>query len=147
MSYCQALPIPSVVLAALGAALQVRAGSLRRSAMPVKLCRMKRELIALILMLAIGLQGSLAALAATSPSIPAVCQTAAAAHADAVRDSCCPKGQYAMSCCLDLCLSTVGTIASPISLIWFDRPSEAAATKSAIFSSRGDSPLIRPPIF
>jgi hypothetical protein len=98
------------------------------------------------LMLAIGLQGSLAAFAATSPVVSTDCQTAAPAHADAAQDSCCRKAQHAMSCCLDLCLSTVGTIASPVALTWFDRPSEAVATKPAIFSSRGDSPLIRPPI-
>jgi hypothetical protein len=107
---------------------------------------MKRELIALILMLAIGLQGSMAAFAATSPLMSSDCQTTATAHADAAQDSCCPKGQHAMSCCLDLCLSTVGTIASPMALTWFDRPSEAVATKPAIFSSRGDLPLIRPPV-
>jgi hypothetical protein len=74
------------------------------------------------------------------------CQTSAAAHSDATQDSCCPKGQH-ISCCLDLCLSTIGTIASPMAaLTGFDRQSEAVATKLAIFSSRGDSPLIRPPI-
>jgi hypothetical protein len=103
---------------------------------------MKRELIALILILAIGVQGSLPAFAATSTD----CQTTVAAHSDAAQDSCCPKGQHVMSCCLDLCLSTVGTIVSPIALTWFDRPSEAVVTKPAIFYSRGDSPLIRPPI-
>jgi hypothetical protein len=107
---------------------------------------MKRELIALILILAIGLQGSLAAFAATSPLMSTDCQSTVATHADAAQDSCCPKGQHAMSCCLDLCLSTVGTIVSPVALSWFDQPSEALATKPAIFSSRGDSPLIRPPI-
>jgi hypothetical protein len=107
---------------------------------------MKRELIALILILAIGLQSSLAAFAATSTLMSSDCHTTAAAHSDAAQDSCCPKGQHAMSCCLDLCLSTVGTIVSPQALTWFDRPSEAMATEPAIFSSRGDSPLIRPPI-
>jgi hypothetical protein len=120
--------------------------SLRRLAVPVKLCRMKRGLIALILIFAVGLQGSFAAFAATSPLMSTDCQTTAAAHSDAAQDSCCPKGQHAMSCCLDLCLSTVGTIVSPIPITWFDRPSEAMAAKPAIFSSRGDSPLIRPPI-
>jgi hypothetical protein len=107
---------------------------------------MKRELIALILILAIGLQGYMAAFAATSPLMSADCQTTAATHADAAQDSCCPKGQHAMSCCLDLCLSTVGATVSPIGLSWFYRPSEPVTSKPAIFSSRGDSPLIRPPI-
>jgi hypothetical protein len=133
-------------LTALGAASKVGASGLRQPAVPVKLCRMKRELIALILILAIGLQGSLAAFAATSPSMPTECQTTASAHSDASQDSCCPNGQHAKSCCLDLCLFTVGGVVSPIALSWFDQPSEAPATKPAIFSSRGDSPLIRPPI-
>jgi hypothetical protein len=107
---------------------------------------MKRELIALTLILAIGLQGSLAAFAASSPLMSADCQTTAVAHSDASQDSCCPKGQRAMSCCLDLCLSTVGATVSPIALAWFAPPAVLLAIKPSIFTSRGDSPLIRPPI-
>jgi hypothetical protein len=105
---------------------------------------MKREFTVLILMLVIGLQGSLAAFAATSPLMSTDCQSTAAVPSE--QDSCCPKGQHAMSCCLDLCLSTLGATVSPITLSWFDRPSNQLATKPAIFTSRGDSPLIRPPI-
>jgi hypothetical protein len=107
---------------------------------------MKRELIALILILASGLQGSLAAFAASSPLMSTECQTTAVAHSDASQDSCCPKGQGAMSCCLDLCLSTVGTTVSPVALAWFAPPAVLLAIKPSIFTSRGDSPLIRPPI-
>jgi hypothetical protein len=107
---------------------------------------MKREIIALILMLAIGLQGSMAAFAATSPSMSTDCQTTAMGHSDASQDSCCPKGQHAMSCCLDLCLSSVGATVSPIALGLFSAPAELQVTTSSVFSSRGDSPLIRPPI-
>jgi hypothetical protein len=110
------------------------------------LCLMKRELIALILMIAIGLQGSMAAFASISPSMSTDCQTAATAHSDASQDSCCPKGQHAMSCCLDLCLSTVGVTEPPIVLALFTAPAELQVAKASIFSSRGDSPLIRPPI-
>ncbi|HEV7358342.1 MAG TPA: hypothetical protein VGN99_10145 [Steroidobacteraceae bacterium] len=107
---------------------------------------MQRELIVLILMLAIGLQGSVAAFAATSPLMSTHCQTTATAPSDASQDSCCPKGQRAMSCCLDLCLSTVGTTVSPTALTWFAPPAKLQPVKSPSFSSRGDSPLIRPPI-
>jgi hypothetical protein len=107
---------------------------------------MKREIIALILILAIGLQGSMAAFAATSPLMSADCQTTAIVHSDASQDSCCPKGQHAMSCCLDLCLSTVGATVSPVALALFAAPGELQVATSSIFSSRGDSPLIRPPI-
>jgi hypothetical protein len=107
---------------------------------------MKREIIALILMLAIGLQGSMAAFAATSPLMSADCQTTAMEHSDASQDSCCPQGQHAMSCCLDLCVSTVGATASPTVLTLVAVAPELQVTTASIFSSRGDSPLIRPPI-
>jgi hypothetical protein len=119
---------------------------LRRFVVPVMLCRMKRELFALILVLAIGLQGSVAAFAATAQLMSTDCQTTAMAHSGASQDSCCRQGQRAMSCCLDFCLSTVGAAVSPMALTWFISPSELLAAKRAIFSSRGDSPLIRPPI-
>jgi hypothetical protein len=107
---------------------------------------MKRKLIALILVLAIGLHGTMTALATTSPLMSADCHTTAMTHSGASQDSCCPKGQRAMSCCLDLCLSTVGATVSPIALTWFSPATKLQAAKSSIFSSRGDSPLIRPPI-
>jgi hypothetical protein len=107
---------------------------------------MKRELLALILMLAIGLQGSIAAFAATSSSMSTNCQTTAAAHSEALQDSCCPNGERAMGCCLDLCLSTVGVTVSPVALAWFASPAQLPTARPSIFCSRGDSPLIRPPI-
>jgi hypothetical protein len=107
---------------------------------------MKRALIALILMLAIGLQSSVAAFASTSPLMSADCQTTAMIHADASQDSCCPKGQRAMSCCLDLCLSTLGATVSPKVLALFATPVKLRAANPSIFFSRGESPLIRPPI-
>jgi hypothetical protein len=107
---------------------------------------MKRELIALILILVIGLQGSMAAFASTSPLKSTDCQTTAMAHADASQDTCCPKGQRAMSCCLDLCLSTLGATVSPTALALIATPAKLQAVNSSIFISRGDSPLIRPPI-
>jgi hypothetical protein len=98
---------------------------------------MKRQLIAVILMLAIGLQGSIAAFAATAPSMSTGCQSA---------DACCPKGQRAMSCCLDLCLANVGVTVAPTTLAWYARPAAILPARISTFSSRGDSPLIRPPI-
>jgi hypothetical protein len=99
--------------------------------------RMKRQLIAVILMLAIGLQGSIAAFAATAPSMSTGCQSA---------DACCPKGQHAMSCCLDLCLTNVGVSVSAAVLAWYPRSTPSLPASISNFSSRGDSPLIRPPI-
>jgi hypothetical protein len=107
---------------------------------------MKRQLVAVLFMLVIGLHGSLAAFAATSTSMSADCQTTAISPADVSQESCCPKGQHATSCCLDLCLSTVGVTVSPVASSWIAHSAPALAAKSSIFSSRGDSPLIRPPI-
>jgi hypothetical protein len=59
---------------------------------------MKSQLIAVIVMLAIGLQGSVVAFAGTSPLMSTDCQTAAISHSGASQDSCCPKGQHTMSC-------------------------------------------------
>jgi hypothetical protein len=106
---------------------------------------MKRQLVAVILMLVIGLHGSLAAFAATSPLMSADCQTTTSSS-DVSQNSCCPKGQHALSCCLDLCLSTIGVTVSPLASTWFARSAPVLPANSSIFSSRGDSPLIRPPI-
>ncbi len=113
---------------------------------PGKLCLMKRELIALILMIAVSLQGSMVASASISPLTSADCHTSATSHADAALDSCCPKGQRAMSCCLDLCLETAGATMSPTGLTLFAGPAELQAAKSPLFCSRSDPLLIRPPI-
>jgi hypothetical protein len=124
----------------------VGTGGLRQLALPAKLRGVKRQFIALFLMLAIGLQGSAAAFAATSLLMSTDCQTTAVVHAGAAQNSCCPKGQRAMSCCLDVCLLTVGAAVSPLAFTWSTPPSELLAAEPAIFFSRGDSPLIRPPI-
>jgi hypothetical protein len=108
--------------------------------------RMNRPLIAVILMLVFGLQSSMAAFAATSPLMSADCQTTVVSHSDASQDLCCPKGQHAMNCCLDLCLSTLGLVVMPGPLAWFAPSVLALPTPISAFSSRGDSPLIRPPI-
>jgi hypothetical protein len=107
---------------------------------------MIRQLIVVTLMLAIGLQGSLTAYAATSPLMPAGCQTTAISHSDMYQDSCCAGGQHAMSCCLDLCLPNVGATMSPAALIWYSHATPDLPVLASSFSSRGDSPLIRPPI-
>jgi hypothetical protein len=106
---------------------------------------MKRRLIALIAMLVIGLQSSLVAFAA-SPLMSTDCQTAAAAQSDASENSCCPKGQQTMSCCLVACLTAAAVAVSPASSLWYGRTASALPSSSMAFSSRGDMPLIRPPI-
>jgi hypothetical protein len=107
---------------------------------------MQRQFMVLILMLAIGLQGSLAAFATTSSLMLPDCPTTALSHSAGPQDSCCAKGQYAMSCCLDQCLANVGVTVSPAGLIWYSRAAPALPVFASNFSSRGDSPQVRPPI-
>ena len=107
---------------------------------------MKRQHIAVLLMLTIGLQGSMAAFASASPLMPTGCQTVAKSHSEASEDACCPKGHHAVSCCLDLCLTDIGVTLSPSTLVGYARTTPVLLARTAIFFSRGDSPLIRPPI-
>jgi hypothetical protein len=121
---------------------------LRKRRPGVNIPAMKRQFIALIVMLAIGLQGSVVAFAGISPLMSTDCQTAAISHSDAAQDSCCPKGQHSMSCCLDACAGTVAGAAAviPQALNFLGSPSLLPQFRSTHLSSRGDSPLIRPPI-
>lgn len=101
-------------------------------------------IIAAVVMLALGLQGLLVAFAATSPLMSPDCQTSAISHAVGF-DSCCPSGFHS-SCCLDECLASPAITESSVSPIRNDGPAVQAQFSTIIFSSRGDSPLIRPPI-
>lgn len=119
---------------------------MRRVHLTDKLCSMKRELLALLVTLALLLQGSAAAFAAASPVMSTDCRTIAAARADVSPEQCCPKGQHAMSCCLDLCASSVAMTMSPVPSGLPLVPTTVRAAKPPMFFSRSDSPLIRPPI-
>jgi hypothetical protein len=109
---------------------------------------MKRQLIALIVMLAIVLQGSVVAFAGNSLLMSTDCQTSVVSRSDASQDSCCPKGQHTMSCCLEACGGTVAgaVTTAPQVLNWHGYATLLPQFQSTRFSSRGDSPLIRPPI-
>jgi len=109
---------------------------------------MKRPLIAVIVMLVIGLQSSVVAFAGISPSMFADCQSAANSHSDASQDPCCPKGQHTTSCCLEACAGTLAgaVTTTPQSLGWLGHATLLPQFLSTHFSTRGDSPLIRPPI-
>src|SRR5271154_2954955 len=100
---------------------------------------MKRQLIALIVMLAIGLQGSVVAFAGISPLMSTDCQTAAIEHSDSAQDSCCPKGQHSMSCCLEACTGTVAgaVMLTPQVLNWQGHKTLLSQFRSTHFSSRG----------
>jgi hypothetical protein len=105
---------------------------------------MKRQLIAIIVMLAIALQGSVVAFAGTSTH----CQIAGASHPATSQDSCCPKGQHTMTCCLTACVGAVAgaVTTTPQALKRLRSVTLIPQLDSTRFSSRGDSPLIRPPI-
>jgi hypothetical protein len=109
---------------------------------------MKRQLIAVIVLLAIGLQSSVVAFAGISPLMSTDCQTTAVSHSDAYQDSCCPKSQHTIGCCLDACVGTVAGAVTmmPQALNWPGSATLLPQFLSTRFSSRGDSPLIRPPI-
>jgi hypothetical protein len=122
--------------------------NLLRRASAAKLLCMKRQLLAAIVMLAIGLQGSVVAFAGISPLMSTNCQTSLVSHSDASQDSCCPNGHHTMGCCLEAC---AGTVAGAVTMIPQALNCVGSATLlpqflSTRFSSRGDSPLIRPPI-
>jgi hypothetical protein len=105
---------------------------------------MKRWLIALIVMLALGLQGSLVAFASAAPQ-STDCQTPAESP-DIAHKSCCPSGLHTASCCLNVCLSAVAVTVSPAPLVWYGRTVRPLLFRTATFSSRGETPLTRPPI-
>jgi hypothetical protein len=109
---------------------------------------MKRQFIAVIVMLAIALQSSVVASAGISQMMSTDCQSSVASHSDTSQDSCCPKGQHAMGCCLEACLGTVaGAMTTiPQALDWLGSATLVQQFLSTRFFSRGDSPLIRPPI-
>jgi hypothetical protein len=109
---------------------------------------MKRQLIALIVMLAIGLQGSVVAFAGISSLMSTDCQTSPGSHPNASQHSCCPRGKHTMSCCLDACMGTIAGVVTttPQVLNWLGSAALLPQFLSIRFSSRGDSPLIRPPI-
>jgi hypothetical protein len=108
---------------------------------------MKRQFLAAIVVLAIGLQGSVVAFAGISPLVSMDCQTAAISHADTAQDTCCSKGQYSMRCCLEACTAPLaGAVMKPQALNWLGSATLLPQFSSTNFFSRGDSPLIRPPI-
>jgi hypothetical protein len=113
----------------------------------VKMTYMKRQLIALVMILAIGLQGSLVAFAAPVLLMQSDCQTSAQAQ-HAADKSCCPSGVHTRNCCADACPAAVAVAvaSSPTSLICYSCSAPALRLGTSSFLSRGDTPLIRPPI-
>jgi len=107
---------------------------------------MKRALIAWIVLVALSLQGSMVAYAAVAASVPD-CQMSGEMHSHAAHKPCCPGGSHAVSCCCpDVCGTVMGVPLTTSSLAWYGRSALIPQLSIESFSSRGDSPLIRPPI-
>jgi hypothetical protein len=106
---------------------------------------MTRQVVALILMLAVGLQGSLAAFSASALG-QSDCQTTAEGHVGASHTSCCPSGSHMANCCQDACPTAVAVTTSSAALVWYRHTASVLQFRTTTFSTRGDSPLIRPPI-
>jgi hypothetical protein len=120
-------------------------GDLLRRAAAVRLRDMKPRLIAVILLLAIGLQSSVVAFAGPSPV--SHCEMNGTSHSDSSQDPCCPKTPHLMGCCLAACAAAMpGPVAMPPLLHRHGLVTLLPQFLSTRFSSRGDSPLIRPPI-
>jgi hypothetical protein len=116
---------------------------------------MKRRLVAFLIVLAIGLQSPIVAYAAAAAGTTAAgsalmpCDSAARAATDSgtPHKTCCPGGEPTANCCLSICLLAAGITAPPAPTRFFAAAVPTLRLAISSFSSRGDSPLIRPPIF
>ena len=111
-------------------------------AVAVKLSHMRRPLIILALLFAICLQSS-PMLFAAAPQMASECQSNSEISSD---KSCCPTGVHIASCCLDACMMAANVSLGSIPMIWNGHSALIPQFEVSAFSSRGDSPLTRPPI-
>lgn len=112
---------------------------------------MRRRILSLLLVIALGLQAPLASFGAAllasgdtgSSMMFSGCPMAAAHHIDRSKKSCCPDRERTAGCCMIV----VGMMSSAVPFV--RQPHFAAVFRFRIpaFTSRGDAPLIRPPIF
>ena len=100
------------------------------------------------MLLAFGLQGSLA-LAAADRSMELDCQMSGEESSVNVHSACCRGGKTSMKCSLDICMAAITIVTAhqtPVALTGSRQSTLIAKFPLQRFSSRGDSPLIRPPI-
>ena len=103
---------------------------------------MRRQIIGLVLILAVCLQTAPVLFAAVR-QMPSECQTVSEVHSE---KSCCPSGVHTTNCCLDACLMAGSVSAASLPLVWMGHSTFDPQFQGSAFSSRGDAPLIRPPI-
>jgi hypothetical protein len=80
---------------------------------------------------------------ASVPQMASECQSDAQISSD---KSCCPTGIHIASCCIDACMMAASVSLGAIPLIWNGHFTFDLQFEDSPFRSRGDSPLIRPPI-
>ncbi len=112
----------------------------------VRLESVKRQLVVLTMMFALGLQGSWVAFAGMTPLTLPDCQTSAENRSGVSHKPCCSGESHKSGCCLDMSIAAAVVSSPSRSVIWQGRAVLTSTFRSMIFSSRGDSPLIRPPI-
>ena len=111
---------------------------------------MRRRFLTWLLLLAFGMQAPLA-LATADRAMELDCQTASQAQAAGMHGHmpCCPAQKTPLKCSVDGCLAGVSLLTAhhlPLALREPGQFAPTSLTPSKRFSSRGDSPLIRPPI-
>jgi hypothetical protein len=108
---------------------------------------MNRRLVALLIVLAITLQGpnlAYAAGAAAATTMPAACQDHTPGQSGNAGSSCCPQGLLPGLCCADGLVFT-GVPSTPVTSVL---PSRLLPTASGSepFATERPAPLLRPPI-
>jgi hypothetical protein len=113
---------------------------------------MSRRSIVTLMVLCLGLQGPVAAYASTVAEangsrcalMSVVSMAHAAGHAHSAREGCCPGGAPAAFCCASLVAVAITGIGKPMQAQLRLLPSPVFVGSS--FLSRGNPPLLRPPI-
>ena len=107
---------------------------------------MNRPLIALILIIALGMQGSLAAYALGPAPSGAECPMQYSTMDGAILSQhCCEQHSHGSLCCDAACVSAVAGPA-PHYVSFFAPVSSTPKSLAKPFLSRNDAPLVRPPI-
>jgi len=108
---------------------------------------MNRRFVALLVVLAISLQGPSLAYAAalTAKTMPAACAGQVLGHSGTDDSSCCPQGILPGLCCAGGLVFT-GMPSAPITLLSVSLHLLPAASGSVAFATERPAPLLRPPI-
>lgn len=104
---------------------------------------MKRQMVAILVLLALVLQGSAAAFATPSGGADAICTMGIG---DGSTQSCCTHHSHVTSCCLDECASVMAAPFATTHFTWIAFSPTVLPSNNAELVSREDAPLIRPPI-